>query len=41
VGPRLHHAEIEQTMRETHLDDIMKTFGMWQDWQTGKLGRSD
>lgn len=41
IGPRLNRAQIEQTMRETHLDDLMKTFGMWQDWQQGKLGRTE
>ena len=32
-GPRLNHAQIEQTLRETHLDDQLKTFGMWSDWE--------
>ena len=41
LGPRLHHAQIEETMRETHLDELMKTFGMWQQWQEGKWGRAD
>src|SRR6202140_105506 len=41
VGPRLHHGQIEQTMVETHLDELMKTFGMWQPWQEGKWGRAD
>ena len=41
LGPRLHHAQIEQTMIETHLDELMKTFGMWQPWQEGKWGRAD
>jgi carboxypeptidase Q len=41
LGPRLHHAQIEETMRETHLDELMKTFGMWQRWQEGKWGRAD
>ncbi len=40
-GPRLHHAEIEQTLRETHLDEQLKTFGMWSAWESGKLGRKD
>ena len=40
-GPRLHHAQIEQTMHETHLDDQLKTFGMWSDWESGKRGRKD
>jgi carboxypeptidase Q len=41
LGPRLHHAQIEQTMRETHLDELMKRLGMWQPWQEGKSGRAD
>jgi len=41
IGPRLHHAQIEQTMQETHMDELMKTFGMWQPWQEGKWGRAD
>jgi carboxypeptidase Q len=40
-GPRLHHAQIEQTLRETHLADQLKTFGMWSDWESGKRGRKD
>lgn len=41
VGPRLHRAEIEQTMRETHLDEELKSMGMWDDWANGKRGRKD
>ncbi|HXZ39697.1 MAG TPA: M20/M25/M40 family metallo-hydrolase [Terriglobales bacterium] len=41
IGPRLTHAQIEQTMHETQLDELMKTFGMWDAWQQGKLGRPD
>lgn len=40
-GPRLHHAEIEQTLDETHLADQLKKFGMWSDWESGKRGRKD
>lgn len=40
-GPRLHHAEIEQTLRETHLDEQLKTFDMWGIWESGKRGRKD
>ena len=40
-GPRLHHAQIEQTLHETHLDEQLKTFGMWERWETGKMGRKD
>jgi len=41
IGPRLKHDQINQTLRETHMDDLMKTFGMWQAWQDKKLGRTD
>jgi len=41
IGPRLSHEQIEQTMHETHLDELMKTFGMWEAWQQRKLGRAD
>jgi carboxypeptidase Q len=38
IGPRYTRAQIEQAMRETHADELMKTFGMWDDWEKGKLG---
>jgi carboxypeptidase Q len=41
VAKRLNRSEIEQTMRETHLDEQLKTFGIWTDWQNGKRGRKD
>ncbi len=40
VGPRLDRAQIEQTLRETHLDDQLKTFGIWQAWENGVRGRT-
>jgi carboxypeptidase Q len=40
VGPRLTRAQIEQTLRDTHLDQQMKILGMWKDWETGKRGRT-
>src|SRR6266436_7183450 len=40
-GPRLNHAQIEQTLRETHMDEQLKTFGMWESWESGKRGRKD
>ena len=40
-GPRLHHVQIEQTLRETHLEEELKTFGLWNDWESGKRGRKD
>lgn len=41
VGPRLSRSQIEQTFRETHLDDQLKTFGIWPDWENGKRGRKN
>jgi carboxypeptidase Q len=41
IGPRLTHAQVEQTMRETHLDEQLKVFGMWQDWESRKRGRTE
>jgi carboxypeptidase Q len=41
VGPRLTHAQIEQTMHDTHMDELMKTFGMWEEWERGKSGRAE
>ena len=40
VGPRLSRQQVEQTMRETHLDDQLKTFGIWAEWESGKRGRT-
>lgn len=40
LGPRYTRAQIEQTFSFTHLDELMKTFGTWNDWQSGKIGRS-
>jgi carboxypeptidase Q len=39
LGPRLNRAQIEQSLRETHLDEQLKTFGIWKQWESGKRGR--
>lgn len=39
VGPRLTRTQIEATFPETHLDEQMKGFGIWEDWASGKRGR--
>jgi len=41
VGPRIHRAQIEQTLHETHIDEEMKQMGMWDEWAAGKRGRTD
>jgi hypothetical protein len=32
-------AAMQSLIRETHLDDQIKQFGLWQDWGAGKRGR--
>jgi len=39
IGPRLTRPQIEITIKETHLDEQMKGFGLWEDWQNGTRGR--
>ena len=39
IGPRFTRAQIEATFPQTHLDDQMKGFGMWEDWANGTRGR--
>jgi carboxypeptidase Q len=39
IGPRLSRPQIEVMINETHLDDQMKGFGLWEDWQNGTRGR--
>ncbi|MGB7556543.1 MAG: M20/M25/M40 family metallo-hydrolase [Candidatus Korobacteraceae bacterium] len=39
IGPRITRSQIEATFKDTHLDDQMKGFGLWDDWQNGTRGR--
>ena len=39
IGPRYTRAQIESTFPETHLDEQMKGFAMWEDWANGTRGR--
>jgi hypothetical protein len=39
IGPRLSHDQIEQTMRETNSVELLKAFGIWDDWSSGRRGR--
>ncbi len=39
IGPRLTHDQIEQTIRESHSEELFKAFGLWDDWVNGKRGR--
>jgi Zn-dependent M28 family amino/carboxypeptidase len=39
VGPRFSRSQIEQSLRETGSDKMLKDAGMWDAWESGKLGR--
>jgi carboxypeptidase Q len=39
IGKRLSRAEMESLIKESGLDQDMKTHGYWQDWQSGARGR--
>ena len=39
IGPRLTHGQIEQTMRATHSDEMLKASGLWDAWERGRIGR--
>jgi carboxypeptidase Q len=39
IGPRFTRAQIEQSMHETNSIEMLKGFGLWDDWQSGRLGR--
>jgi len=40
LGPRQTRPEIEQLMKETGLDEQMKLFNVWSQWEDGTRGRS-
>lgn len=40
LGPRYTRKQIEATFPETHLDEEMKGFDLWQPWVDGTRGRS-
>jgi carboxypeptidase Q len=39
LGKRLSRAELETLMKESGLDQQMKSMGFWNDWQNGTRGR--
>jgi len=39
IGPRFTRSQIEQSLRETHGDEMLKSSGMWDAWESGRLGR--
>jgi len=41
VGPRLHRAQVEKILHDSHMEDSMKMTGAWADWENGKRGRRE
>jgi Zn-dependent M28 family amino/carboxypeptidase len=39
IGPRFTRTQIEQSIRETNSVEMFKAFGLWDAWQSGRLGR--
>jgi Zn-dependent M28 family amino/carboxypeptidase len=39
IGPRYSRAQMESVLKESGLDQEMKTLGMWADWESGARGR--
>jgi len=39
IGPRLTHDQIDQTIRDSNSVELFKSFGLWDDWVSGKRGR--
>ncbi len=39
IGKRLSRAELDTLVKETGLDQQMKTLGYWEQWQSGARGR--
>ena len=39
IGPRFTRAQIEQSRHETGADQALKADGIWDDWESGRLGR--
>lgn len=39
LGPRLNRAQIAETLRETHLNEDLKTSQLWAEWENSTRGR--
>ena len=39
LGKRLNRAEMETLLKQTGLDEQMKSLGYWNDWMSGRRGR--
>ncbi len=39
IGPRYRRAQIEKSIHDTHSEQMLKSAGLWEEWQSGRLGR--
>jgi carboxypeptidase Q len=39
IGPRYTRAQIEQSIHDTHSEQMLKSAGLWEEWRSGRLGR--
>jgi Zn-dependent M28 family amino/carboxypeptidase len=39
IGPRFTRAQVDQSLRETHTDEMLKGLGIWEAWESGHMGR--
>jgi carboxypeptidase Q len=39
IGPRLTHDQIQQTIVDSHSEELLKSLGLLDDWASGKRGR--
>lgn len=39
IGPRFSHVQIEQSIHDTHSEEMLKSAGLWEAWESGHLGR--
>jgi Iap family predicted aminopeptidase len=40
LGPRQTRAQIDSLIQDTHLDDQLKKFDLWESWASGQRGRA-
>jgi Zn-dependent M28 family amino/carboxypeptidase len=41
IGPRFTRAQIDQSIHDTHSEEMFKASGTWEAWQSGLIGRRE
>jgi len=41
LGPRQTRPQVSELLSETGVDKQLRVFGIWNDWQSGRRGRTD